>query len=1663
MHFIDREYPEPIKKQKKFHEVKFKSQAEAATTFFQAIEFCDLKLIREIISIYPKVVEEKNDIGETALTYALSLSKENQNNQLIELLLHSGSDPRVTNAVQYNALECLLINRNTPIDQNLAVRLELLATKAPIDLSPSVQTAFFAEFIDTLDLNNHEEMEYFFTLVTRLAQLGVSFDKTAENKLSLLHLAALTGNSELYDLFCQLYPNERIQELNSTHSIFIRFTYKNEDGQSVSHKVKGNPIQVAYNAGNLELAERMVSKAPKSLEAFRLTLCKPFTDFKLIKWLSELNFNFNFIVNQDTGDSFLHHLVSRDDSFVHLEWLLDQDANPLAPNRANQTPVDIAFERGNKAFLSACEVRGLLTTLPREKHEQVLELICSEDHLAVHLNRLERNGKSVIENIFESGNTEKLQSMLGSRPITSIEVLRDPKQPDQFVHIFQLAASHGAPLWFEFLKRRGLELQHNYSLVLATAISNCHVELIEYLLNREDLIGSCNENVLKILTLQENLPPNTVRKILEAIFSNKKNIALNEAVNLIVIAESYRLIDLIKKYLSSLSTHEHYLSIIEKALISIILTDSIEILFMVLNNEKIIGNQLKLSFDGMKLLMTHCSLEMIKTVINCLEKGVFRQSGEVAATFMDNLTVFALSRSKQEVIEFVFNYSIERGFYGTFDPYSVESLAYILDNPHPEAVDWVLKSIDKNLPDFSFRELRDVYHVNSYTEIPREPLKKICQLHLTNKLKFTAEEAEEIVNKLLCLKHCIYEHIFEGLRKVCQSPSEWFTWIGNFDAMMVRLELLPKLIIWEESKESTLLKISEQVIWCIGGLNPALAQTADFPVKLAALIRMVESPTDYELLFTAMQTHLMDSLQEAFECAKWLKRGVLFPSKALLKSDKERTPVEMEEINRYQSITGEVDLLEAQRKWFCYIGVFRSRQGVSLCAYVIKRWKTLPDNLLYALTALERIGIPKWNKEYKSSIRPHLIQISNETDSNLLRLKALKALCAIEPMHANPEILNILLVNLDATLQHVQEIDTLIQLIQLISRYEFRKREDIERVAQKLLSLLDPRYPEEVQIATVKALSNLPHEQGLIAAFNAVQGPLWERYAQWDTAYDHLVTGPYTLYLARPEHIHDGRAGMRDRILLQLASLSQSDPSFRWELEERYTCFEDNCSLHPGLHKTLTNFWDAPRADARHMGTSLFFPPNTTLLRGLTSRKGEEQFYQSVVDLFRHGCGSSALDTGNTSIERGSWNKMGQVYTTHNPDLIFDDNSTYFKGENSSALILIPHEYYQLELLRGEARIEKEESYNNIFYQGVPKHWIQAIYLSEHYRSDIELLTSDLPIHKVINKLTTPLFDSLTYRELVEIRRCLLEEHQLGYSDLVSNLKARIVFYPKDAKPSDVEKLIQQQGLKFSTEDEVHNQTLKWQLARQIVMERYIKKPIGKRLQTDDQTAIPYILKRFESKGPQFIKEMKETENTHGRIIDNGVERRVTVWEHTLEVINGARGSLGLFTQICRDSKENKKLALYLRLAALFHDSGKVIDRGPEHTNHSIQIARTNLSQNQLEYDLSNDEIEVVLVLIRYNDVFARYTHPKSKLQLKDITSHTRKIYKDYIENRVSINYHTFMRMLLSLYLADATTVGAVKQSIQIYKSIYDDLSDNLLEMDQLEWLSWLKKRLNAA
>lgn len=518
------------------------------------------------------------------------------------------------------------------------------------------------------------------------------------------------------------------------------------------------------------------------------------------------------------------------------------------------------------------------------------------------------------------------------------------------------------------------------------------------------------------------------------------------------------------------------------------------------------------------------------------------------------------------------------------------------------------------------------------------------------------------------------------------------------------------------------------------------------------------------------------------------------------------------------------DISEALEGWLNYFSVFRTREGLILCNRVLRYQKDSPELLLKALKALERIGIKRWSKTIENIQIQEIISIIIICHDVQVKEQAFRTLWALSGDENDLELKTLLARELEKVdFDQMDSKNYALTLIDLLGNYACSDAKICVEVAQLLRRLLQSS-DTDIVFQTALTISKTNDRAGLLESLKVIEGPVWQRYAKDDGKDSEHVSGSFLMFRQRPAALHDNKHSVRIRILDRLAMLEANTPEYIAQVEERLKAFKANSKNNNELQQFVDHFQKMPRVNTRYIGMPLYFPSGSAIGRGLSSRKGETLFFEAIRDLIRKGCGSTDLTLETSEVEGQTWGRIGHIFGSHKSELFFDHEGTYFYGSNS-AFLVIDADYYNSEFMCGEARLESETSFNNVWYRGVPKKQLQAIFLEKQNQHDVELLAGDEPLVMIKDALTSPIFKDQEVKELIQLRRhlkakdCMMIKGKKVYLSLAE----RIHYYDSTQKPPLPLEEVEKVGFKFPSENELLEESLRRAIGRQLIEEKLSK------------------------------------------------------------------------------------------------------------------------------------------------------------------------------------------------------------------------------------------------
>ena len=244
--------------------------------------------------------------------------------------------------------------------------------------------------------------------------------------------------------------------------------------------------------------------------------------------------------------------------------------------------------------------------------------------------------------------------------------------------------------------------------------------------------------------------------------------------------------------------------------------------------------------------------------------------------------------------------------------------------------------------------------------------------------------------------------------------------------------------------------------------------------------------------------------------------------------------------------------------------VYRDRIGVSACYKILKYQKNNPKLLLRALEALDRIGFKRWSKSLDSSLVREVTLIINSTKDVEIQNAAAKVLWTLSE---NPEDENLK----GLFLQQLEQLDIsdqqhktyALSLIRLLGNFQ-DSDSSMSQKSRSLLSKLLTSSGSDIAFTACIALTNTHDREALLACLKVIQGPLWDRYKDFDELHTNDALGHYLLIRHRPDSLHDNRQALRTRILNRLVDIElKEDPQFSNVINEELEKYVLKPTLFP--------------------------------------------------------------------------------------------------------------------------------------------------------------------------------------------------------------------------------------------------------------------------------------------------------------------------------------------------------------------------------------------------------------------------------------------------------------------------------------------------------------------
>lgn len=697
-----------------------------------------------------------------------------------------------------------------------------------------------------------------------------------------------------------------------------------------------------------------------------------------------------------------------------------------------------------------------------------------------------------------------------------------------------------------------------------------------------------------------------------------------------------------------------------------------------------------------------------------------------------------------------------------------------------------------------------------------------------------------------------------------KSLEEWVDHINDVEkfAMTITQKVTPpqakgfaQLMGMFKNAESEVSKIITQVYFHIlCGMNPKMIKEHNCIQRIATLVLKTDL-TYHDALLLALQT--CGSLREVelginyFIVKKKLGKG---PPPALFKLSGNITPEQhkllisekdpsklrsalekderfklfhekdYQELGEFLSVRQIDNIHEELQGWLNYFALYRDRTGLILCHRILKYQKSDTVLIKQALAALERVGIQRWDQKLENAQIQEITAIIKTSRDLDVKIQACKTLWALSRNEDKEVMKELFLEELKQLEPNATNKSNITFLIELLGNFNFTTTTVGREVSKTLRTYLKSSDLDTAFNAGI-SISKTDDKDGLLECLNVIDGPAWDRYAKDEARSASHIAGSFLTFRHKPNGLHENRSALRLRILDRLAKLEMANSEFVFEVDKVMHLHSADPSSQPYLQIFIEHFKSIPRTCTRFVGMPLYFPSGTAIGRGLSPRKGDESFFSSIQDLIREGCGTTDLTLETAIVEGSTWSRIGHIFGSHNSKLFFDHEGTYFQGENS-AFLVIASDYYNDEYMRGDGRLECENTFNTVWYRGVPKRYLQAVFLEKANQKDIAALAGQDPIAGIKGNLTSPIFKDMTVKELVHIRRHLQTKDMVNVKGKITplSLAERIHYYDSSKQPILDAAAVEKLGLKFPTEDDLLAESLRRAAARELVKMKYLKK-----------------------------------------------------------------------------------------------------------------------------------------------------------------------------------------------------------------------------------------------
>ena len=868
------------------------------------------------------------------------------------------------------------------------------------------------------------------------------------------------------------------------------------------------------------------------------------------------------------------------------------------------------------------------------------------------------------------------------------------------------------------------------------------------------------------------------------------------------------------------------------------------------------------------------------------------------------------------------------------------------------------------------------------------------------------EEVIQIVQQDLGSFEKLEYPVFTHLLKRGKTVSEWRVTIALIKEIN---DALDRLDIEDEDEKQciALTPILKEIFdYVFGRLSSENSRSEEFLPKLANAIRTIQDKTQIGFLFNGLKTQAsIEAIEDAIDISLLYFRSGVPPKKDF----------------------ANLSFLD-QKKWLHYISAVRLREGLELCYFALKN-QTDRSLLLAALSSIEKIAVPLTDKQ--RGVIHDLYELSRDSE---IRIGCLKALWETlpDPYHQATR---------DAFFTQLKKSTDLIvnrTLISLLCHYHYDRQDPNDQEILDRIIGLSHSSDLNMRVQSALSLSQVLDEPCLLRATEIVQSSDWESYdSEFRGDEVGLFAGDPYAFIKKPD-FQDNRASMLKLIQDQLAEIHWKN--VQPKVEELYAEFVQTPEKHPQLQKLKRDLETLPKI-ARYLHLPIYFPtgPGRVIFRGMKARKGEKILLEAIRDLIKKGCGSSDLSYFEARFDFGTWSKVGHIFGSH----AVKTAETY-SDDKDGIIICFDPEYYNFEYRKRYARLEIEGTLNTVNYRGIPKHAIRRIYMPDSYRSDYKLLYSDQPLDKVKSKLRTEAFKNISDDQLLSLRRHLREPIPLlsqgkplihEGKPLTKPYFESFRFYARETKEEIFSK-----DLKPITVEEIHEETLKRAIGRQLIQEKYTREKSPGTFMAQDEMLHQLSDSDFIEVAPTVFEDLiKEREQF--QIVMKGKDAPKPIRQHTLELIIGSQRHTGLNTQLNVSSISQERCRAALRLAALYYFTGKLTSQPHCMLPHTLEFADQHLNRHAILLKINPQDNILIHSILENHRLFKKFTQDELKAELmlawKNLAAHP-------------ISHDDYVKMLQSFYAATVDlskhpqTLAFGSLNDRNFKTIVEKLLPNL-------------------